>query len=243
MWSIVTSSAELKTLRPRQDGGYFAVDVLKCIFLNENVWISLKIPLKFVPSGPFNNIRALVQMMAWRRPGDKPLSEPMLVFVPTHICVTRPQWVKQSEWYSNQYARIVFLSSFMGISRGVRNKITYVLSWRTVYALTQVIFCCFVNNTLERMNSSPFHAIQYAIIYSDVIMSAMAPQVTSILTVCSTAHQTKHQSSASLAFMRGIYRWVTSGFPSQMASNGENVSTWWILGTLIILPEKHSLMA
>ena len=31
--------------------------------------------------------------MAWRRPGDKPLSEPMLVFVPTHICVTRPQWV------------------------------------------------------------------------------------------------------------------------------------------------------
>ena len=31
--------------------------------------------------------------MAWRRPGDKPISEPMLVFVPTHICVTRPQWV------------------------------------------------------------------------------------------------------------------------------------------------------
>ena len=42
----------------------------------------------------FNNIPALVQIMAWRRPGDKPLFEPMLVFVPTHICVTRPQWVK-----------------------------------------------------------------------------------------------------------------------------------------------------
>ena len=38
--------------------------------------------------------------MAWRRPGDKPLSEPMLVFVPTHICVTRPQWVKC--WYSRR---------------------------------------------------------------------------------------------------------------------------------------------
>ena len=32
--------------------------------------------------------------MAWRRPGDKPLSEPMMVSLLTHICVTRPQWVK-----------------------------------------------------------------------------------------------------------------------------------------------------
>ena len=32
--------------------------------------------------------------MAWRRPGDKPLSEPMVVRLLTHICVTRPQWVK-----------------------------------------------------------------------------------------------------------------------------------------------------
>ena len=31
--------------------------------------------------------------MAWRRPGDKPLSEPMMVRLPTHICVARPQWV------------------------------------------------------------------------------------------------------------------------------------------------------
>ena len=31
--------------------------------------------------------------MAWRRPGDKPLSEPMMVKLLTHICVTRPQWV------------------------------------------------------------------------------------------------------------------------------------------------------
>ena len=32
--------------------------------------------------------------MAWRRPGDKPLSEPMMVSLPTLMCVTRPQWVK-----------------------------------------------------------------------------------------------------------------------------------------------------
>ena len=82
------------TLRPRQNGHHFAEDILKCIFLNENVWISHKISLNFVPKGPSNNIPLLVLIMAWRRSGDKPLSEPMIVFLPTHICVTQPQWVK-----------------------------------------------------------------------------------------------------------------------------------------------------
>ena len=48
-------------------------------FLNENIWISIKISLKSVPKGPIDNIPALVQIMAWRRPGDKPLSEPMML--------------------------------------------------------------------------------------------------------------------------------------------------------------------
>ena len=55
-------------------------------FLNKNVRISIKISLKFVPKGPINNIPALVQIMAWHRPGDKPLSEPMMVKLLTHIC-------------------------------------------------------------------------------------------------------------------------------------------------------------
>ena len=63
-------------------------------FLNENVRRLIKISLKFVPKGPINNNPALVEIMAWRRPGDKPLSEPMMVCLLTHICVTRPQWVK-----------------------------------------------------------------------------------------------------------------------------------------------------
>ena len=78
------------TLMPRQNGRHFAGDIFKCIFLNENVWIPIKILLTFVPKSQINNIPALVQIMAWRRPGDKPLSEPMLVRLPTHICVIRP---------------------------------------------------------------------------------------------------------------------------------------------------------
>ena len=79
------------TLRPRANGRLFADDTFKRIFLNENNRISIKISLKFVSKGPFNNIPALVLIMAWRRPGDKPLSEPMLVGSLTQICVTWPQ--------------------------------------------------------------------------------------------------------------------------------------------------------
>ena len=74
--------------------GHFEDDIFKYIFLNENVSISIKMSLKFVPKGPIDNIPALVQIMAWRRPGDKPLSEPMMVNLPTHTCISRPQWVK-----------------------------------------------------------------------------------------------------------------------------------------------------
>ena len=52
------------------NGRHFADDIFKCIFLNENVWIPIEISLKFVPKGPINNIPAMVQIMAWRRPGD-----------------------------------------------------------------------------------------------------------------------------------------------------------------------------
>ena len=46
--------------------------------MNENFCILVKITLKFVPKDPIDNGPALVQIMAWRRIGDKPLSESML---------------------------------------------------------------------------------------------------------------------------------------------------------------------
>ena len=64
-----------------------------CLFVIQNVSIVIYISLKFVPEGPINNILALIQIMAWCHSGNKPLSEPMMVSLPTHPCVTRPQWV------------------------------------------------------------------------------------------------------------------------------------------------------
>ena len=79
----------INILRPGQNGHHSADDIFKRIFFNENVWISIKISMMFV----LKNITALVQIIAWCRPGDKPLSEPMMVGLPTHMCVTLPQWV------------------------------------------------------------------------------------------------------------------------------------------------------
>ena len=83
----------LNAFRPRQNVRHFPGNLFSNAFFNENVQISIKVSLKFVPGGPVNNFPALVQIMAWRRPGDKPLSEPMMISLQAHICVTRPQWV------------------------------------------------------------------------------------------------------------------------------------------------------
>ena len=55
-----------------------ADNIFKCIFMNENDRISIHISLNFVPMSPIDNKPTLVLVMAWRRTGDKPLSEPML---------------------------------------------------------------------------------------------------------------------------------------------------------------------
>ena len=85
------------TTRPRQNGRPFPDDIFKLIFLYENVRILIKISLKLVPNGVINNIPALVQIMASHRPGDKPISEPMMVNLLTHICITLPQRVNSQQ--------------------------------------------------------------------------------------------------------------------------------------------------
>ena len=82
------------TLTPGQHGRHFA-DIFKCMFLNENIWIPIKFHWSVFLSVWLTICSpAFVQIMAWRRSGDKPLSEPMMVSILTRICVTRPQWVK-----------------------------------------------------------------------------------------------------------------------------------------------------
>ena len=83
-----TRAVAINSLRQRQSGRYFADDICKCILLNENFLILDKISLKYVPYSLIDNIASSVKIMAWGRPGDKPLSEPVMDILPMHICVT-----------------------------------------------------------------------------------------------------------------------------------------------------------
>ena len=55
-----------------------ADDIFKCIFLNQNIKILIQISLKFVLKGQIDNKSAMIQVMAWRLAGGKPLPEAMM---------------------------------------------------------------------------------------------------------------------------------------------------------------------
>ena len=59
---------------PGQNVQHFADDIFKRIFLNENARIWIQIPSMLVSDGAIDNKLALVQEMAWRRTGDKPIT-------------------------------------------------------------------------------------------------------------------------------------------------------------------------
>ena len=106
----------VNSLRRRLNRCPFRDDILKCIFLNECNWVLPRTSLKFVPRFLINIIPALVQIMALHRPGNKPLSEPMMVSLLTHICVTRPQWVstlrprQHGHHFSDDIFKCIFLN-------------------------------------------------------------------------------------------------------------------------------------
>ena len=62
-------------------------------FFNGNIWILIKISLSFATKLPIDNSQALVPIMACRWSGDKSLCESMMVRLPTHVCLIRPQWL------------------------------------------------------------------------------------------------------------------------------------------------------
>ena len=72
LYEPVPAIVNIDSFKAKQNRRHFADAVSKCNFMNENVWIPMKISLKFVPKGQINDISALVQIMAWRRTGEKP---------------------------------------------------------------------------------------------------------------------------------------------------------------------------
>ena len=108
-----SSSSEcsyFNTLRPRQNGHHFPDGIFKCNFLNENRWILIKISLEFVPKSPINNIPALIQIIAWHLPGDKPLSELIMVRLLMHMHHSASR-----SWLLICYAQIILKIQFNAV--------------------------------------------------------------------------------------------------------------------------------
>ena len=116
------SECSVNTLRPRQNACHFPDGIFKRIFLNE--W-----KLRFVPNVRINNMPALVQMTAWYRSADKPLSEPMMVSLLTYIYVT---WTTNIHFKDKQHLQENFKGQAMDYPLWVfLEKIDYV--WTAVH--------------------------------------------------------------------------------------------------------------
>ena len=101
---------------------------------------------------------------------------------------------------------IMILEAYWYLSKGTLHTVTYVKSAKLEHFHSSQVLAIYltIRGTKFTDNQSSNH-------YSDVIMSVMASQITGVSivysTVCSAADRRKHQSSASLAFARGIHRW------------------------------------
>ena len=85
-YSLVLHTKDDLTHLPQQNGHHFVDGTFQCIILNVNDCILIRIPLKFVRKGPIDNMPALVQVMAWHRADNKPLSEPMMTqFIDAYV--------------------------------------------------------------------------------------------------------------------------------------------------------------
>ena len=128
-----------------------------------------------------------------------------------HLCFTD---ISAAIWYYTPDSLIHYINCVQIIMHVVDISFTIILYWYLCF-LINATFARNNNETQSSQLSPDFWASrikQFPSNYSDVIMSAMASQIAGVSiiysTVCSGADQIKHQSFASLGFLRGIHRWL-----------------------------------
>ena len=102
-----------------------------------------------MPKVQINSIPSLVQIMAWCQPGDKPLSEPVIVSMLTHIYGTQPEWVKQVAYATASFREnMIYLTKLFALVVSIefsslmprqnayhlKNKIFKAVSWLKYFA-------------------------------------------------------------------------------------------------------------
>ena len=174
-------------------------------FLNEDVWISIKFPWNL-----FLRVQLTIfqHWFRWWLGGDQSTSHYLNQWwprLPTHICITWPQWVKQQCSLANGWCRFI-PNSCKCSNCDCCNKISDKI-WIQFCAYLVIVMLLFLS-----MNSwSGLHN------NDDAWVGAMAWQIIGNWSVCSAAcsewQQRKYQ--------------VTSRFPSQRVSNMESISMSW----------------
>ena len=96
------------TMRPRQNCRNL---ILQMTYQNllycRKIVLFIQILLKIVSKGPIYNKPTLVQMMAWRWVGNKPLSDQWWPGLLMHKCITRPKWVNVKCSVADCYLNVV----------------------------------------------------------------------------------------------------------------------------------------
>ena len=129
----------------------------------------LKFHWNWFPKGPINNIPALVQIMAWRRPGDKPLSDPMMIILLAHISVTQPHWVKAT-WIAHERKytcknlwTLLFLLLFIYIC--IYKHAYILITFLDTYIPYFSIHLIFISEILHRRIRDTFYDMAYMCTY------------------------------------------------------------------------------
>ena len=184
--------------------------------------------------------------MAWRRPGDKPLSEAMMVSLLTHICITRPQWVNGRaatqwpclsliaglwhQWDDNYQPPSLSLSPSPSLSpSGMPQWVTH---WEQTKWPPEYIFDLFAFDWTNTISGHPHYDIWFhcSVLVSDSAEQAVFPICFHSACVCqcwacTISYQLKCHDDVTKwkhflrywPFVRGIHWWI----PLNKASDAE----------------------
>ena len=132
--------------------------------------------------------------------------------------------------FDNSTACVLLGSQIFNWAVSVPQPIMYIMGWGTLTAQLHKDKENLSEQTISQLDLKHGLVSQRGSHYSDVIMSAMTSQITGLSIVCLTVCPGTDQRKKTELRVTGLCEGnppVTGGFPSQRASNAENVSIWW----------------
>ena len=126
----ITRPQWVNTLKLGQKRLPYCRQHFQCLLLCRNSRILIQISLKFVPKDSVNNKLALVQIRAWHRRGNKPLSEPMMVWwTDSYASLSLNELTPQISKISSAILNGMIRSTWMGTKISFLNFLRNLMAW------------------------------------------------------------------------------------------------------------------